>query len=164
MLDLDNFKKVNDAHGHVEGDRVLMQAAALVRESLREIDVAARYGGEEFAVVLPDTPRIGAHLVAERIRRRIEEHFARRRAATRVTISGGVAVFPDDAGTPADLHRAGRRRPLRRQGRGQEPHHCSAGREAPLPAPDVGPRASRWRRAPGARPRGSRTSPRAACS
>jgi diguanylate cyclase (GGDEF)-like protein len=101
LLDLDNFKQVNDERGHVEGDRALMRAAAVVREGVREIDVAARYGGEEFAVLLPDTSRLGAFVVAERIRRRIEERFARGRSI--VTISGGIAVFPDDAGTPADL-------------------------------------------------------------
>ena len=101
LLDLDNFKQVNDERGHVEGDRVLMRAAAVVREGVREIDVAARYGGEEFAVLLPDTSRLGAFVVAERIRRRLEERFARGRSI--VTISGGIAVFPDDAGTPADL-------------------------------------------------------------
>jgi GGDEF domain-containing protein len=71
LLDLDNFKRVNDERGHVEGDRVLMKAAAVVREGVREIDVAARYGGEEFAVLLPDTSRLGASDVAERNRRRI---------------------------------------------------------------------------------------------
>ena len=101
LLDLDDFKRVNDERGHVEGDRVLMKVAATVRDSVREIDVAARYGGEEFAVLLPDTSRLGAFVVAERIRRRIEERFAR--ARTPVTISGGIAVFPDDAGAPADL-------------------------------------------------------------
>jgi len=101
LLDLDDFKRVNDTRGHVEGDRVLMKAAAIVRDSVREIDVAARYGGEEFAVLLPDTSRLGAFVVAERIRGRIEERFARTRAP--VTLSGGLAVFPDDAGAPADL-------------------------------------------------------------
>jgi len=101
LLDLDNFKAVNDDRGHVEGDRVLMRAAAVVREGVREIDVAARYGGEEFAVLLPDTSRLGAFVVAERIRRRIEDRFARGRSV--VTVSGGIAVFPDDASTPADL-------------------------------------------------------------
>ena len=55
LLDLDDFKQLNDSHGHVEGDRVLNRTAALVRETIREIDLAARYGGEEFAVILPDT-------------------------------------------------------------------------------------------------------------
>jgi len=101
LLDLDDFKRVNDMRGHVEGDRVLMKAAAIVRDSVREIDIAARYGGEEFAVLLPDTSRLGAFVVAERIRARIEERFRRGRAA--VTVSGGIAVYSDDAGTPADL-------------------------------------------------------------
>ncbi len=101
LLDLDDFKRVNDERGHVEGDRALVRAAAVLRETVREIDLAARYGGEEFAVLLPDTSRLGALVVAERVRRRIEERFARYRP--RVTISGGVAVFPDDAATPADL-------------------------------------------------------------
>jgi diguanylate cyclase (GGDEF)-like protein len=101
LLDLDDFKDVNDQRGHVEGDRVLMKAAAIVRDSVREIDVAARYGGEEFAVLLPDTARLGAFVVAERIRARIEKRFRRKRP--RVTVSGGLAIFPEDAGTPADL-------------------------------------------------------------
>jgi hypothetical protein len=78
-----------------------MKTAAIVRDSVREIDVAARYGGEEFAVLLPDTSRLGAFVVAERIRRRVEERFSRGR--TPVTLSGGLAIFPEDAVTPADL-------------------------------------------------------------
>jgi diguanylate cyclase (GGDEF)-like protein len=106
MFDLDDFKQVNDSHGHVEGDRVLVKAAALIRESLREIDIAARYGGEEFAVVLPETARTGALLVAERIRERVEEQWkSRKRDAPKVTVSGGVATFPEDAATAEDLLR-----------------------------------------------------------
>lgn len=101
LLDLDDFKKVNDQRGHVEGDRVLMKAAAILKDSVREIDIAARYGGEEFAVLLPDTGRLGAFVVAERIRTRIQKRFRRKRPA--VTVSGGLALFPEDAGTPADL-------------------------------------------------------------
>jgi diguanylate cyclase (GGDEF)-like protein len=97
MLDLDDFKRLNDTRGHLEGDHVIMKSAALVAQSLREIDIAARYGGEEFAVILPDTPRMGAFVVADRIRRRVEEHFRRRRGGPAVTLSGGVATFPDDA-------------------------------------------------------------------
>ena len=92
---------MNDLRGHVEGDRVLMKAAAIVRDSVREIDIPARYGGEEFAVLLLDTSRLGAFVVAERIRARTEERFRRGRAA--VTVSGGSAVYPNDAGAPADL-------------------------------------------------------------
>ena len=103
LLDLDDFKQVNDTRGHVEGDRVLMRTAAIVKESLREIDLAARYGGEEFALILPETSRTGAYIVAERVRRGIERRFRRARGLAPVTISGGVATYPEDAATPADL-------------------------------------------------------------
>jgi len=103
MFDLDDFKRVNDAKGHVEGDRVLVKTAALIKESLREIDIAARYGGEEYAIVLPETARAGAHLVAERIRARIEGQFRHRKVP--VTASGGVATFPEDAATAEELLR-----------------------------------------------------------
>jgi diguanylate cyclase (GGDEF)-like protein len=104
MFDLDDFKRVNDTRGHLEGDRILMKTAAVIQESLREIDTAARYGGEEFAILLPETSRAGAHVVADRIRRRIEDRF-RRRGATLETISGGVATYPEDATSPEDLLR-----------------------------------------------------------
>ncbi len=103
MFDLDDFKKLNDTRGHLEGDKVLMKAAALVKETLREVDVAARYGGEEFAVILPDTAKAGAAVVAERIRSRIADHFQRRRGGPKVTTSGGVASYPEDAETIEDL-------------------------------------------------------------
>jgi hypothetical protein len=77
-----------------------------VARALREIDVAARYGGEEFAVILPDTPRTGAYVVAERIRQGIERHFRRRRGGPTVTVSGGVACFPDDATSIEELIRS----------------------------------------------------------
>jgi diguanylate cyclase (GGDEF)-like protein len=105
LFDLDNFKKVNDTSGHLEGDRVLIRSAAVVARALRAIDVAARYGGEEFAVLLPDTPRNGAYVVAERIRQGIERHFRRRRGGPTVTVSGGVACFPEDATSTEDLIR-----------------------------------------------------------
>jgi diguanylate cyclase (GGDEF)-like protein len=103
MLDLDNFKKLNDSRGHLEGDRVLIKTGQLVQETLREMDVAARYGGEEFAVILPDTTRTGGFVVAERIRRRLEARLKRAAYPCEVTLSGGVATFPDDADTPEAL-------------------------------------------------------------
>ncbi|HJS57264.1 MAG TPA: diguanylate cyclase [Vicinamibacteria bacterium] len=103
MFDLDDFKKLNDTRGHLEGDKVLMKAAALVKETLREVDVAARYGGEEFAAILPDTTKEGARIVAERIRAHIADHFKRRRGGPRVTASGGVASYPEDAESMEDI-------------------------------------------------------------
>ena len=103
LFDLDNFKKVNDSRGHLEGDRVLIKTAGLVKETLREMDIAARYGGEEFAVILPDTPRTGGFVVADRIRRNIEEKFRRSRKGLPVTVSGGVATLPEDAASHEEL-------------------------------------------------------------
>ena len=73
MLDLDNFKRVNDTYGHMQGDLVLREVARVLKESSREIDEPARYGGEEMAVALPGTDLEGACLFAERVRRSIEE-------------------------------------------------------------------------------------------
>ena len=72
MLDIDNFKRVNDTYGHIQGDVVLREVARVLRESAREIDEPARYGGEEMAVALPQTGLQGAYEFAERVRQRIE--------------------------------------------------------------------------------------------
>jgi diguanylate cyclase (GGDEF)-like protein len=72
MLDIDNFKRVNDTYGHMQGDMVLREVARVLRQSSREIDEPARYGGEEMAVALPQTDLEGAFRFAERVRRRIE--------------------------------------------------------------------------------------------
>ena len=72
LLDIDNFKSVNDTYGHQQGDLVLREVARVLRESSREIDEPARYGGEEMAVALPQTDLDGAYNFAERVRRRIE--------------------------------------------------------------------------------------------
>ena len=84
---------------------MLLKAATLIGETLREIDIAARYGGEEFAIILPETSRTGAAVVADRIRRSVDEEFGSRRGGPVVTISGGVATFPDDAATAEQLIR-----------------------------------------------------------
>ena len=72
MLDIDNFKSVNDTYGHLAGDNVLRAVARVLRQSSREIDEPARYGGEEMAVALPQTDLEGAYQFAERVRGRIE--------------------------------------------------------------------------------------------
>lgn len=74
FIDADHFKRVNDLHGHAAGDRVLREIALRVKECLRASDVATRFGGEEFAVLLPQTDAGEACSLAERIRRRIQEH------------------------------------------------------------------------------------------
>ncbi len=103
MLDLDDFKRVNDAHGHLFGDLVLQHVARLVRRAIREADVACRYGGEEFAVILPETDRLGAHAVAMRTRGRVESAFRDEPVAGRhvaLTLSGGIGTYPDDGQEP----------------------------------------------------------------
>lgn len=106
MVDLDDFKAINDTRGHVVGDAVLREVGRLIVENIRDIDIAARYGGEEFAVILPETPRNGAFIVAERIRAQMERHYRRRGPldrALRATLSGGLACFPEDADGPEGL-------------------------------------------------------------
>src|SRR6202030_2066135 len=74
FLDLDGFKAVNDAHGHLCGSRTLVEAAAIIRTSARETDVVARFGGDEFALILPDTGGEGAFAVGARVRDKIAAH------------------------------------------------------------------------------------------
>ena len=94
MLDIDNFKTVNDTYGHIQGDMVLREVARVLRQSSREIDEPARYGGEEMAVALPQTDLEGAYQFAERVRRRIEAlelPLVDGDGSLRVTASFGVA-------------------------------------------------------------------------
>jgi diguanylate cyclase (GGDEF)-like protein len=102
MLDIDDFKAVNDNYGHQQGDIVLREVAKILRASSREIDEPARYGGEELAVVLPGTDLEGAHNLAERVREGIEalrlpilgDESAE---PLRVTASFGAAALPISA-------------------------------------------------------------------
>lgn len=73
LFDLDHFKRINDHHGHQIGDEVLINLAALIKRSLRSLDIAARVGGEEFALILPEMPAQEVTLVVERLRKRIAE-------------------------------------------------------------------------------------------
>lgn len=93
LLDIDHFKKINDTYGHKSGDRVLEGIAALIKRSVREVDVFGRYGGEEFVLLLPQTNREAALEVAERLRSRVEAlRFETDRGVLQVTISLGVAM------------------------------------------------------------------------
>jgi diguanylate cyclase (GGDEF)-like protein len=105
FFDLDDFKQVNDAHGHLVGSHVLMEMAAVILSSVRDTDSVARYGGDEFVVILPETALEPAALVADRIRTTIERHpfTGGRRMRLKLTASFGVAVFPQHASSPQQL-------------------------------------------------------------
>jgi diguanylate cyclase (GGDEF)-like protein len=98
MIDIDDFKSVNDTHGHPAGDEALRQVVRVLRESVREVDVVCRYGGEEFAVILPNADSKAAQVVAERIRAAAETRRFRVAAevALGVTVSVGVSCCPAD--------------------------------------------------------------------
>jgi diguanylate cyclase (GGDEF)-like protein len=95
ILDLDNFKKYNDAFGHIAGDRVLAKAGEIFRNSLRKTDAAYRYGGEEFAILLPETKGEEALHFAERIRLSFEnqDSILPGEKTLLVTVSIGVAQY-----------------------------------------------------------------------
>ena len=100
MMDLDDFKELNDRLGHLAGDVILRESAKIIQVSTREIDLAARYGGEEFAIVLPYAGKNSALSVAERIRKAIEAHSFRLAGVSQpehMTISIGIATCPEDA-------------------------------------------------------------------
>jgi len=105
FMDLDFFKRVNDAHGHLVGTRVLVEAGSVLRSCVRETDTVVRYGGDEFVVLLVETRAEEAILVAERMRKMIEEKlFGRENGLDiRLTISIGIAAFPEHATTKQHL-------------------------------------------------------------
>lgn len=107
VADLDWFKDVNDRYGHPAGDAVLREFATLLREALREIDLAGRWGGEEFFLILPGTDLAGGAQVAERIRAALQDRIVLSADGTRihVTASFGVASTPPDS-TAAELFAA----------------------------------------------------------
>ena len=101
MIDLDNFKTLNDEHGHAKGDAVLKDVAAHVVGALRPSDIVCRYGGEELLVILPDCGIDDAMMRAEQVRARIESLSEQH--GCRVTASIGIASIPETAKSSSDL-------------------------------------------------------------
>lgn len=107
FFDLDNFKRVNDTHGHLAGDKALrMVAKALLTEKRLE-DLAGRYGGEELVLLLPETSKESARMIGERIRKKVESLIIKWNDANiRLTISGGLSSFPEEADSVMSLLQA----------------------------------------------------------
>jgi two-component system, cell cycle response regulator len=105
FLDLDDFKQINDLHGHLAGSHALMEVAAVVLPSVRDTDCVVRYGGDEFVLILTETGIDDAIQVAERIRAKIETHqfTGGRRLKFSLTASFGISAFPIHALSPQQL-------------------------------------------------------------
>ncbi len=121
MLDIDNFKSINDRYGHQQGDVALRHVAVVVQENSRDPDVAARYGGEEIALILPHTDLDGAYAIAERIRKSVAElevPLLDGGGSLRITASVGVAAAFE--GSKNELIHAADSRSVPRQAGRQE--------------------------------------------
>jgi diguanylate cyclase (GGDEF)-like protein len=107
MLDLDNFKSVNDAHGHQAGDRLLREVARALETASRDTDDVFRYGGDEFTVVLRGTDELHGQAVAERVRASVRsvviDHSAADGSVSTIDAAAGVASFPVDGTTPVEI-------------------------------------------------------------
>lgn len=106
MLDIDYFKTYNDLNGHPAGDMVLEKIAWVIKQSIRTCDLAARYGGEEFAIIVPETDKEGAAVLARRLGKLVEEtQFDREQVQPggKLTVSLGLASYPLDAIEKKDL-------------------------------------------------------------
>ncbi len=103
MLDVDNLKAYNDQNGHLRGSEVLRQLAQILVREARSIDLVAKYGGDEFVIILPQTTREGACVLAERIKASVAAAAFPRVEVGRITVSLGVATYPESGATAGEL-------------------------------------------------------------
>jgi diguanylate cyclase (GGDEF)-like protein len=103
MVDVDNLKHYNDRNGHLRGSHLLREIAQLFAQQVRSWDLVAKYGGDEFTVILPQTDRAGAATVGERLRAAVEEHTFPLAAPGSITVSLGIANYPDDGDSVTGL-------------------------------------------------------------
>ncbi len=138
MMDIDDFKQLNDTHGHQAGDLALVRVAEIVKRQMRGVDTAARYGGEEFAMVLPRTGMLDAYNQAERIRMLIEDcRISFDGQALSVTASFGIASYPESGeGTAEDVIRRADTALYRakRTGKNRVELYWAEGKEGSLPS------------------------------
>jgi diguanylate cyclase (GGDEF)-like protein len=104
-LDVDDFKKINDAYGHAVGDRVLASIAKVIKKEMRQMDILARYAGDEFVAIMPMASAMMASMVAERIRSAVESQKFQVRTGkmVEVGVSLGISCFPNDGETTEQL-------------------------------------------------------------
>jgi diguanylate cyclase (GGDEF)-like protein len=96
IIDIDHFKKVNDTHGHQAGDKVIIEVANILKDTARNVDIPCRYGGEELALIAPETGKEGMLILAERLRKRIEDaEIDVEGKIVKITVSVGCVVYPD---------------------------------------------------------------------
>jgi diguanylate cyclase (GGDEF)-like protein len=108
MIDIDNFKRINDLYGHLKGDDVIRILGEVLRETIRRSDTACRYGGEEFVVLMPETRYNEAFEVAERIRSAVKEYAEKRLEGMKVSVSIGITQvdFSHDVNIEQVVNRA----------------------------------------------------------
>jgi len=103
MLDLDRFKEYNDTFGHIAGDNLLKVLAQVIEKSLRSIDIAARFGGDEFVAIFPQTTKVAAIQITNRLKGQIDNALKKYSSELPLTISMGLATYPDDASSIMEL-------------------------------------------------------------
>jgi diguanylate cyclase (GGDEF)-like protein len=109
LFDIDNFKHYNDTNGHLPGDKLLQELARVVQDAIRKDDILGRFGGEEFLLILPNTSLAQAMGAANKVREAIAARkfpFAERQPLGMISVSGGVAEYPQDGVDTAALLRA----------------------------------------------------------